>query len=136
MKGATQMTTTMEKSATVAKGLAKSGMRAKGYAHGPLGKDIMALRIGPLDAKKPKEHGIRLWTGAADCDISDIAKPNRQAVVAINEAERSITRSYNVTQEARFWGTTPSVRSLASAAFPVTLPRTARFKLDRQTIIS
>ncbi len=128
------MTTVMEKSATVAKGLVKSGMRAKGYERGPIGKDIMALRIGPLDGQKARE-GIRLWTGLADCDISDIAKSNKQAVLAVNEPARTVTRSYEVSHRGGEWGPTMAQAARNGYGFPVTMPGRPKFKIESQKVL-
>src|ERR1022692_3266634 len=97
------MITAHQKSAAVAEGLRKGKMESKEFSRGPLGKDIMALRIGVLDRKDLKKEGIRLWTGTAEMDITNVNARQHQAVVAVDESARSITRTYEIEHRYNSW---------------------------------
>jgi hypothetical protein len=125
------MTTTLERSTAVAKELRKGKMQTEPYKRGPLGAAVMALRVTTLPSVGGAQ-GIRLWTGMADFNITDINPKHRQAVVALDEAKRKVTRQYNIGSWREL-----SDRDLTASArrnFPVTMPGSPRFHVQEHSV--
>lgn len=123
---------TLTKSRDAVKHLRKAKMGAHEYNRGPLGADILALRVGRLPAKKV--DGIRLWAGTAELEITDVDTKERQAVMAADEDTRTITQTYTVTfNYDRFIAIskTEQLRRQARREFPVTVPGRPPFKIDK-----
>lgn len=69
--------------------LQETGINAEDYKRGPLGKSIFTITVRPVSS----EGTVKVWQGNAEIEIAT-SKKFRQAVLAIDEPKRTITRRF------------------------------------------